>query len=55
MAGCTVQTGRNWPACFKLAQALGLVAHLGKAGEGARPQRHWWWPDRIPAAPGDEV
>jgi hypothetical protein len=28
MAGCTVQTGQNWPACFGLAQPLGLVAHL---------------------------
>jgi hypothetical protein len=28
MAGCTVQTGRNWPTCFGLAQPLRLVAHL---------------------------
>jgi hypothetical protein len=28
MAGCTVQTGRNWSAYFGLAQPLRLVAHL---------------------------
>jgi hypothetical protein len=28
MVGCTVQMGRNWPACFGLAQPLGPVAHL---------------------------
>jgi hypothetical protein len=28
IAGCTVQTGRNWPACFVRAQPLGLVGHL---------------------------
>jgi hypothetical protein len=28
MAGCTMQTGQNWPTCFRRAQPLGLVAHL---------------------------
>jgi hypothetical protein len=37
MEGCTVQTGQNWPACFGLAQPLGLVAHLSgdKGGRSA--------------------
>jgi hypothetical protein len=55
MAGCTVQTGQNWSACFGLAQPLGLVAHLDEVGEGARPQRRWWRPGQISATPGDEV
>jgi hypothetical protein len=42
MAGCTVRTGQNWPACFGLAQPLGLVAHLsgdkgGRSANGGGP------------------
>jgi hypothetical protein len=37
-----VQTGRNWSACFGLAQPLGLVAHLsgdkgGRSANGGGP------------------